>query len=103
MLILAGSTLAACASEATPSAEPSPAPAAAESAPSMVARIDDDAFCPSPRGWFVYITKPGDTLQSIAGRTASTVHELATANCLQNPRALASGLTLYVPARPVGD
>jgi hypothetical protein len=59
------------------------------------------AFCPQPRNWTLYVTQPGDTLRSLAERTASTTAELALANCLQNPGALASGQVVYLPRKPI--
>ena len=59
------------------------------------------AFCPPPRNWTIYLTQPGDTLRSLAERTSSSVDELALANCLQNPGALASGQVVYLPRQPI--
>jgi LysM repeat protein len=63
--------------------------------------MEDDAFCPPPPNWYTYIAQSGDTLRSLAERTSSSVSELATANCLQNPRALHSGQVIYLPRRPI--
>jgi LysM repeat protein len=60
-----------------------------------------DAFCPLPRNWITYRTQPGDSLQSLAQRTSSTVMQLATANCLNNPRGLLSGHVIYLPRPPI--
>ncbi len=62
---------------------------------------DDEAFCPPPPNWYVYVTEAGDTLRDLADQTGSSVGELAMANCLQNPRALSSGRVIYLPRRPI--
>lgn len=87
-----------CASACAPLPQPS-----IEATVNTARVVPTDDFCPPPRGWFAYETKPGDTLRSIAERTASTIELLAAANCLQNPTRLNSGIILYVPARPVGN
>lgn len=88
-------------SVATPTANPSRT-STPENAQNPLSVRTGDEFCPPPRGWFLYEVQPGDTLRSIAERTSSTIAELATANCLQNPTRLNSGIILFVPARPVG-
>jgi len=61
----------------------------------------DDDFCPPPPGWYEYRVRAGDTIQSLAERTNSTVQELSAANCLNNPRALTGGMLFWVPQRIV--
>lgn len=60
---------------------------------------DGGQFCPPPRAWYEYVIRPGDTIQSLAERTSSTVARLSAANCLQNPRLLTTGQLFYVPRR----
>ncbi len=83
--------LVACSTTA-PTAPPSPQPPIVS---------DDEAFCPPPANWYVYVTQPGDTLQSLAERTSSTVMRLETANCLVNPRGLVAGKAFYLPRKPI--
>lgn len=91
-------------SACTPASPPTPTPSPSPEVTAIPVRVvPTDDFCPPPRGWFVYETKPGDTLRTIADRTASTVELLAAGNCLQNPTSLNSGIIIYVPARPVGN
>ena len=87
--------LAACgtSSTATPTASPIPLPS--------LVPTDVEAFCPLPRNWVTYLTQPGDSLRSLAERTSSTITQLATANCLNNPRALPSGQVFYLPRPPI--
>ncbi len=66
-----------------------------------VTGTDEASFCPPPPNWFVYVTEAGDTLRDLADRTGSSVGELALANCLQNPRAIAAGLVIYLPRQPI--
>jgi hypothetical protein len=71
--------------------------AVATTAPGMIAV--EDEFCPPPNGWFAYVVQPGDTLAALAERTSSTLAELAAANCVNNPRQITVGTTVYVPQR----
>ncbi|MDX2162693.1 MAG: LysM domain-containing protein [bacterium] len=89
--------LAACAAPPlAPPGLPNPPPPPGISVP---AHDIDDTFCPPPPGWFTYIVRPGDTLHDLAEASNSSVSELAAANCLNNPRALAAGTRLYLPQR----
>lgn len=47
--------------------------------------------------WPLYTVARGDTLSDIANRSGSSVSELTTANCLDNPDALRVGQQLHVP------
>lgn len=47
--------------------------------------------------WKVYTVVRGDSLVNIASAHNSTVEELATANCLDNPNSLRIGQIIYVP------
>ena len=82
--------LAAC------SPAPTPTPTASPTA------VPTDIFCPQPRGWYTYVSQPGDTIRSLAEHTGSTFNELAFANCLNNPHGvLYSGQAFYLPRPPV--
>ena len=51
-----------------------------------------------PRGdWKQYVVLPGDTLFRIAERGNTTVAELTTGNCIDDPSKIVSGQILYVP------
>ena len=50
--------------------------------------------------WPVYTVRAGDTLASIARDASSTVNELATGNCLNNPNLITPGQQLRVPRLP---
>ncbi len=45
---------------------------------------------------FIYITRPGDTLWSIAHRFGTTVESLAQKNGMCNPNMLYPGTRLYI-------
>ncbi len=45
---------------------------------------------------FVYITRPGDTLWSIAHRFGTTVDEIAKKNGMCNPNMIYPGTKLYI-------
>jgi LysM repeat protein len=48
-----------------------------------------------------YIVQAGDTLGILAQRTASTVSQIAAANCLTNPNLLAAGQVIRLARQPV--
>lgn len=76
-------------STATPTTAPSSTPIPVANRP-----------CTARTDWPVYIVVAGDTLADIARRSASTVNELATANCLSNANNIFAGQRLYVPRVP---
>jgi hypothetical protein len=85
---------------ATSESTPTPFPTATNTLDLYrAANPEDEDFCPPPNGWFEYIIRPGDTIQSLARQTNSNVGELATANCLNNPRTITVGTRFYVPQR----
>jgi hypothetical protein len=92
---------AACSIAPTPTPTPTlpPAPTATEIPQALI--DEAESFCPLPRNWTIYVTQPGDTFRSLAERTASSIGQLALANCLQNPRLLLSGVVIYLPRKPV--
>ena len=45
---------------------------------------------------YIYVTRPGDTLWSIAQRFGTTVDELAKKNGMCNPNILYPGTRLYI-------
>lgn len=49
----------------------------------------------TPEG-FIYVTRPGDTLWSIAQRFGTTVDEIAKKNGMCNPNMLYPGTRLYI-------
>jgi len=54
------------------------------------------AVCLPPRGWQPITILPGDTLESLAVMYATTVDQIARANCLLSLQII-PGVTLYVP------
>src|SRR5690606_38290742 len=50
-----------------------------------------------PAGWVTYSVQSGDTLSGLAAPTGSTLAQLISVNCLENPRLLVSGQQLYLP------
>lgn len=55
--------------------------------PSCIPRVD----------WKQYVVLPGDTLFRIAERGNTTVAELTTGNCIDDPSLITAGQILYVP------
>lgn len=88
--------LIGCATPPPDAPQPVATAAPTQTAPMPPLAVDDE-FCPLPVGWFVYVVQPGDTIRSVAARTNSTAGELAFANCLNNPRSIASGTRFYIP------
>ncbi len=66
--------------------------------------VDSNSGAPcSPRvAWPIYIVQAGDTLADIADLSGSSIPELFTANCLDNPDAIFEGQVLHVP-RAIAD
>lgn len=56
-----------------------------------------DTSCTPRTDWITYTVVRGDTLFSIAQRANSSVSELTTANCLDDPTQISAGQRLYVP------
>jgi len=52
---------------------------------------------PPPQGWIAYQVQTGDTFNSLATRTGTSVFDLQEANCL---RTIQTGDTLYLPGVP---
>jgi LysM repeat protein len=75
-------------------------PSTSISAPST----PDSDRCPAAHSeWPLYPVAAGDTMQSIASRTGSSVEQLVEENCLENPEAIHIGLTLRVPIVPIAQ
>jgi hypothetical protein len=55
----------------------------------------------TPSGWVAYTIQEGDNLSTLAEQTGSTVAELVTNNCLENPDQLFAGLVIFLPQMPV--
>ncbi len=76
---------------ANPDHNPSPSAATATPTPECAVRSE----------WPMYTVVRGDTLYAIARAADSTVKELATANCLEDPDRIYVGQRLHVPNVPV--
>lgn len=58
--------------------------------------------CPTtPPTWVQYTVEPGDSLGLLAGQTSSTINDLVTGNCLDNPDQLEVGQVIFLPTTPV--
>jgi LysM repeat protein len=55
--------------------------------------------CQPPPTWVAYLVQPGDTLDTLAARTDTSVFELQQVNCL-NSFTLKVGQTIYLPFTP---
>jgi LysM repeat protein len=75
-------------------AEPVPtATSVATSVPPCIVRVD----------WYAHTVVRGDTLYNIARRSGSSIDALVQANCLDDPRRIYVGQTLYVPQPVAGS
>ena len=72
---------------------PPQSPAAAQPPPA------GRTVCQPPPGWVTYVVQLGDTLNSLALRTDSSVYELQQVNCLEI-FTLEIGQTIYLPFTP---
>jgi LysM repeat protein len=93
-----------------PGAEtPGAAPSASAPAATMAATLDvgtalalvtpSPTPCPLPDGWVIYTIQPGDTLESLADQTGTTVEELMRANCMSDNLIIAYE-DINLPSRP---
>lgn len=57
------------------------------------------ASCTPPTGWIRILTRPGDTVYSLAQRYRTTADQLGSANCLSS-FDIPAGFALYVPPVP---
>lgn len=55
--------------------------------------------CAYPKGWVAYIILSGDTLESLAEKSGTTVEDLYTGNCLEG-KSLVISAKLYLPPPP---
>lgn len=62
--------------------------------------IPADCVVSAPEGWVQYTIRSGDAISSIAQRSGGYVAELARINCMNNPRFIVAGATIYVPYPP---
>lgn len=53
--------------------------------------------------WHLYTVESGDSLQSIASSTGSSVEQLLQENCLEDPGSIHAGLMLRVPSLPIAQ
>lgn len=62
------------------------------------------ATCAIRKDWYEHIVSGGDTLFNISQRSGSSVDELVSANCLEDPSRISVGQKLYIPNQiPVED
>ncbi|MEW5956083.1 MAG: LysM peptidoglycan-binding domain-containing protein [Chloroflexota bacterium] len=87
---------------------PPPTPLAATSTPVVIVVTPTPPLAPAavtpgacqpPPSWTAYTVQPGDTLNSLASRTGTSVFELQQVNCLAS-FTLQSGQTIYLPFTP---
>lgn len=87
----------------TPGLQPEPAePMTPTFTPTPVAEIRPFAGCvvAPPPGWVLYTVQPGNTLFSLAGRTAAGVAQVKQVNCLTSDN-LQTGQQLWLPQSPI--
>lgn len=96
-LVLAGCNLTTA--PPTPTLAPTQPPTfepVVTSLPLDVTPINPD--CPlTPNNWLPYTIAAGDSLSVLAEQTGSTITELMTNNCMENPDQLFAGFVIYLP------
>lgn len=96
-IVLAGCNLTTA--PPTPTLAPTPPPTfepIITTLPADVTPINPD--CPqTPNNWIAYTIEAGDNLSTLAEQTGSTVAELMSNNCLENPDQLFAGFVIYLP------
>lgn len=77
-------------------------PPANENFPPQPAATSPNPDCPNtPSGWIQYTVENGDTLSLLAEQTSSTMNEIMTGNCLDNPDQLFVEQVIFLPRQPV--
>ena len=71
--------------------------------PTNTARPTSTQTCSPQTDWAIYVVQAGDSLSTISRSVNSTIDELTTANCLENPNAIRRGQELYVPRLSVTE
>jgi LysM repeat protein len=84
-----------------PTDTPVPVPPTDTPAPPPVATTapEEPGVCQKPLSWVDYQVQVGDTLNSLAQRTNTTVFELQQVNCLE-PATILPGQIIYLPFTP---
>lgn len=71
-------------------------------APGQATPIASDCAA-TPATWIAYTVERADTLSLLAEQTDSTVDELMTGNCMDNPDELLIDTVIFLPREPVID
>lgn len=79
----------------SPTATPVPPPPS----PTQPSATPAEGPCQPPASWVVYQVQVGDTLNSLAARTNSTVFDLQQVNCLES-FTIFPGQSIYLPFTP---
>lgn len=56
-----------------------------------------------PEGWVRYVVRSGDTLSALAARSETTLEELQTVNCIDDPRLIRVGQEVFLPRPPAAN
>lgn len=107
VLLLIAITLAGCnltTTPPTPTLAPTQPPTAEPIVP-IAPPLDSTPVnpnCPlTPAGWVPYTVVAGDNLSTLAEETSTTINDLVTNNCLDNPDQIYAGFVIYLPQTPV--
>jgi hypothetical protein len=101
-IVLAGCNLTTTPPTPTlaPTEPPTFAPIAPVAPPAGSTPVNPDCLL-TPANWIPYTVETGDSLSLLAEQTSSTVNELVTNNCLDNPDQIFVGIVIYLPQTPV--
>ena len=57
--------------------------------------------CAVPGNWVQYTVEDGDSLGVLATATGTTIQNIVSANCLNDPDTLFTGQVIYLPTSPI--
>jgi len=81
--------------EATMTTEPIP------TVTQQVSKKKPKSYCIPPRGWAVYIVRPGDTLARLSQATGVSIARLRKVNCMGASKKLQVGKPFFIPITPI--
>lgn len=99
-LLLSGCNLSFTSAPAPTALPPATIAPPIQTAPAI--NSNPDSFCSPRMAWPIYVVQAGDTLANIADLSGSSIPELTTANCLDDPNAIFEGQVLRLP-RAIAD
>lgn len=85
---------------ATSSPTPSPSPTPSATISLTPTATPTQCIPARPAGWVNYVIQSGDTVSGLATSRGITIEQLLTVNCLNDPRRILAGQTIFLPPAP---